>query len=382
MIAAAPLLAQADAEFFESRVRPVLARNCYSCHAAEKQFSGLRVDSREALLKGGKRGAALAPGSPADSLLVRAIRHEPGVAAMPMGGKLEAGEVAAVEEWIRHGAVWPASSRPPATADWYERAAKTHWSFQPVKNPAPPAVRNAAWPRNEIDRFILAALEAKGLAPAPPAGRETLARRASLVLTGLPATDASGDIDLLLGSPHFGEHWARHWMDVMRYGETRGYEWNYEIVGAWRYRDYLIRAFNSDVPFDDLVREHVAGDLLARPRINARERLNESIIGTTFFRLGEAGHDDCIKFREISLDVVDNQIDTLGKAFQGLTLSCARCHNHKLDPIPTDDYYGLFGILNSSRSVTHTIDLPQPPPASLSAAKDELRAESRVEIMA
>ncbi len=376
ILAAAPLLAQADAEFFESRVRPVLAKNCYACHGAGQQFSGLRVDSREALLQGGKRGAAIAPGAAPESLLVKAIRHERGVAPMPMGAQLKADEIAAVEEWIRHGAVWPASAAPKArVADWYDRAAKTHWSFQPVKNPAVPAVRNTAWPRNEIDRFILAALEAKGLAPAPAADRLTFARRANLVLTGLPATGADGDIGRLIASPHFGEHWARHWMDVMRYGETRGYEWNYEIVGAWRYRDYLIRAFNEDVPFDQLVREHVAGDLLEKPRLNTRDRLNESVIGTAFFRLGEAGHDDCIKFREISLDVVDNQIDTLGKAFQGLTLSCARCHNHKLDPIPTDDYYGLFGILNSSRAMTHTIDTPPQPLPELDRLKREMRAE-------
>ena len=371
VLAAAPLFAQADAEFFESRVRPVLARSCYSCHGAEKQLNGLRVDSREALLQGGKRGAALVPGSPPESLLVRAIRHEAGL-AMPMGSKLKADEIAAIEEWIRRGAAWPAAPAKTAVADWYDRAAKTHWSFQPVKNPTPPAVRDTAWPRNEIDRFILAALEAKGLAPAPPADRQTLARRANLVLTGLPSVDASGDIDRLLASPHFGEHWARHWMDVMRYGETRGYEWNYEITGAWRYRDYLIRAFNSDVPFDQFVREHIAGDLLEKPRPG------ESIAGTTFFRLGEAGHDDCIKFREIALDVVDNQIDTLGKAFQGLTLACARCHDHKLDPIPTADYYGLSGILNSSRALTHTIDTPQVfagVKAGLQATKDAIRAE-------
>ena len=373
ILIAAPLFAQADAEFFESRVRPVLAKNCYACHGAKKQFNGLRVDSREALLQGGKRGAAMLPGAPGESLIVRAIRREPGVTAMPAGSKLAAGEIASIEEWIRRGATWPTGNAPAAeVADWYERAAGTHWSFQPVKAPALPAVRNAAWPRNEIDRFILAGLEAKGLTPAPPANPQTFARRLSLMLTGLPA---EGDVDRLLGSPHFGEQWARHWMDVMRYGETRGYEWNYEVVGAWRYRDYLIRAFNADVPFDRLVREHVAGDLLDQPRTNARERLNESVIGTTFFRLGEAGHDDCIKFRELSLDVVDNQIDTLGKAFQGLTLSCARCHNHKLDPIPTADYYGLFGILNSSRAVTHTIDLPQPFPDA-----DALKRGIRVEL--
>ena len=374
ILGAAALQAQGDVAFFESRVRPVLVKSCYACHGADKQFSGLRVDSREALLQGGKRGAAITPGADG-SLLVRAIRHEAGVAAMPIGGKLKPDEIAAVEDWIRRGAAWPASPAKPAVADWYERAAKTHWSFQPVKDPAVPAVRNTAWPRNEIDRFVLAALEAKGLAPAPRADALTLARRTNLVLTGLPGVEAKGDVERLMASPHFGEQWARHWMDVMRYGETRGYEWNYEIVGAWRYRDYLIRAFNQDVPFNQLVREHIAGDLLERPRLDTRQQLNESLIGTAFFRLGEAGHDDCIKFREISLDVVDNQIDTLGKAFQGLTLSCARCHNHKLDPIPTDDYYGLFGILNSSRSVTRTLDVPRGPLPEMDALKREMRDE-------
>ena len=166
------------------------------------------------------------------------------------------------------------------------------------------------------------------------------------MLSGLPAVDADGDVDRLLASPHFGEQWARHWMDVMRFAETFGNDWNYEIKGAWLYRDYLIRAFNSDVPYDQLVREHLAGDLLAKPRINAKEGINESIIGTSFLRMGELGHDDCIRFRQIRTDVVDNQIDTLGKAFQGLTIACARCHDHKLDPIPTSDYYGLYGVLD------------------------------------
>jgi hypothetical protein len=185
-------------------------------------------------------------------------------------------------------------------------------------------------------------------------------------------------VDRTLSSPRFGEHWARHWLDLVRYAETRGYEWNYEIVGAWRYRDYLIRALNADVPYDQLIREHLAGDLIAKPRINAKEGTNESVIGTAFYRLGEAGHDDCTTFREIALDVVDNQIDTVTKAFQGVTVSCARCHNHKLDPIPTEDYYGLYSILNSSRVVTHTIDLPDVNAARLArlrSLKHEIRGE-------
>ena len=211
-----------------------------------------------------------------------------------------------------------------------------------------------------------------GLKPAEPADRQTLIRRLSFVLTGLPPTplevdlfvrDESPDayprlVDRLLASPHFGEHWARHWMDVMRFAETFGNDWNYEIKGAWLYRDYLIRAFNQDVPYDQLIREHLAGDLLEKPRINAQEGINESVIGTSFLRLGELGHDDCIRFRQIRTDVVDNQIDTLGKAFQGLTVACARCHDHKLDPIPTSDYYALYGVLTSSRMVMRNADTP------------------------
>ncbi|MCC6539570.1 MAG: PSD1 domain-containing protein [Bryobacterales bacterium] len=379
------------AEHFELRVRPVLAQRCYACHGPDKQFSGLRVDSRAALLEGGKRGAAIAAGAPEASLLLRAVRHEAGLTPMPSGaGKLSAAEIGALEEWVRQGAPWPASSTQSAASPgglpaWYDRAAKTHWSFQPVK-PATPPPGAAPHP---VDRFLRAALTARGLQPARPADRLTLIRRASFVLTGLPPTPeeiatftqdrAPGAfdraVDRLIASPHFGEHWARHWMDVVRYGETRGYEWNYEIVGAWRYRDYLIRAFNADVPYNQFVREHIAGDLLEAPRLNPASGLNESVIATAFFRLGEAGHDDCIKFREISLDVVDNQIDTLGKAFQGLTLSCARCHDHKLDPIPTADYYGLFGVLNSSRAQTHTIDAPVAVPPQLAARKLAVRAD-------
>ncbi len=342
-----------DTAFFETKVRPVLARHCYSCHGPEKQFSGLRVDSREALLQGGHRGAALRPGDEA-SLLVRAIRHE-GL-RMPVGAKLKESEIADIAKWVREGAPWPASkvAKVESIDDHYRRLAASHWAFQPVKGDG-------------------SKLEGMLQIPGDSADRRTLLRRASYVLTGLPPspedverflTDTSTGayaamVERLLASPRFGEQWARHWMDVVRFGETRGYEWNYEILGAWRYRDYLIRAFNADVGYDQLIREHIAGDLLAKPRMNAQEQLNESILGTAFYRLGEAGHDDCVQFRELATDVIDNQIDTLTKAFQGLTVSCARCHNHKLDPILTEDYYALYGILNSSRHVTLTADAPE-----------------------
>lgn len=362
-----------EVEFFEKKVRPVLATHCNSCHGAAKQFANLRLDSRERILKGGDRGPAVVVGNVAESLLLKAVRHE-GI-QMPMGGKLKADEIAALEQWVKEGLAWPAekvAGLGAGDAGFYEKILREHWAFQAVRNPALPAGTEA----NPIDRFIAAKLRERGVPKGPQAERAILARRLSHVLTGLPLSRAElqsflgnksptayeGLVDRLLASPHFGEHWARHWMDLMRYAETYGYEWNYEIQGAWRYRDYLIRAFNSDLPYDQFVREHVAGDLLAKPRVQAG-KLNESVLATAFYRLGEMGHDNCNQFPEIRTDVVDNQIDTLTKAFQGLTVSCARCHDHKIDPIPTEDYYSLYGILNSSRPVTQSLEMEGPAPA-------------------
>ncbi|MCI0419560.1 MAG: PSD1 and planctomycete cytochrome C domain-containing protein [Acidobacteria bacterium] len=392
-------------EFFEKQVRPLLVKQCISCHGEAQQFSSLRVDSRETLLKGGNRGPAIIPGDATLSLLAKAVRHE-GL-KMPMGSKLTPEEIAAIEKWINLGAPWPSASAVYSAAPpgFYEKIRKEHWAFQPLNRPpldkgglagggtrpccdlpltAP--LEKEGGPANAIhpvDHFIRTALSIAALKPAEPADRQTLVRRLSLVLTGLPPTplevdlfvlDASPEayarlVDRLLASPHFGERWARHWMDVMRFAETFGNDWNYEIKGAWLYRDYLIRAFNQDVPYDQLIREHLAGDLLQKPRINAKEGINESVIGTSFLRLGELGHDDCIRFRQIRTDVVDNQIDTLGKAFQGLTVACARCHDHKLDPIPTSDYYALYGALTSSRMVMRNADTPD----VNAAAKQRLR---------
>ncbi|HEU4752275.1 MAG TPA: DUF1549 domain-containing protein, partial [Armatimonadota bacterium] len=266
---------------------------------------------------------------------------------------------------------------------------KQWWSLQPVRKPALPAVKNRQWSANPVDRFILARLEKQGLKPAGWADRRTLARRVYLTLTGLPPTpeevqqylaDTSPQayermVDRVLASPHYGERWARHWMDVVRFGETHGYEWNYEVRDAWRYRDYLIRAFNQDLPYDQFVREHIAGDLLPNPRWNKDEQIEESVIGTAFYRFGEAGHD---VFREIGLDVLDNQIDTLSKAFQATTVSCARCHDHKLDAVSAKDYYALLGVLASSRQVIRTLDAPEvnaKPEARLKELKEQIRGE-------
>ncbi len=364
-----------DIEFFEKNVRPVLSRTCYSCHGTTQQLAGLRLDSRERLLHGGNNGPAIVPGQADQSLLIKAVRHEG--PKMPLGSKLNTAEIEALVQWVNQGAVWPDDAKKdqlgPGDAGFYEKITREHWAFQPVREPALPPVRNASWSDHPIDRFILAAIEREKLSPSPAADKQTLVRRLSQVLTGLPPTPLEIDlfvrdqsagsyerlVDRLLQSPHYGEYWARHWMDVVRFGETFGNDWNYELHGAWQYRDYLIRAFNRDVPYDQLVREHIAGDLLAKPRVNKELGINESLIGTAFYRLGEQGHDDCVDFRAVRTDVVDSQIDALGKAFLGLTVACARCHDHKLDPIPTADYYALYGMLTSSRMVMRTADLPE-----------------------
>jgi hypothetical protein len=400
-----PETASAAVEFFEKEVRPVLANACYSCHGEKIQQAGLRADSRAALLKGGDRGPSLTPGEPEKSLLMRAVRHQ-GL-QMPPGRRLPDRQVAALEKWVRMGAPWPGAEKTTAAAGpqtWEDalRVRKEWWSLRPVRQPPLPKVKNAAWSAHPVDRFILAELEAKGLKPAPRADDRTLIRRVYLTLTGLPPTSeeveafvreceaerrghAGGDaraprayerlVDRVLASPHYGERWARHWMDVVRFNETHGYEWNTEIREAWRYRDYLIRAFNQDLPYDRLIREHIAGDLLPNPRRNVKEGFNESEIGTAFYRFGEVGHD---VFKEIGLDHLDNQIDTLSKAFQATTVSCARCHDHKLDAVSLKDYYSLLGILASSRQVVHTLDeatANAAPKQRLRSLKAPIRAE-------
>ena len=380
-------------EFFEKKVRPVLATHCYDCHGPQLQQGGLRLDSREGVLKGGTRGAAVVEGEPDSSWLIRAVRHQE--LEMPPAGRLSPEQIGALERWVAMGVPWTEPAAKPGESEgvdeFYAAMLREHWSYQPLTEPRVPGLEAEA-SGHPVDRFIREGLERLGLQAASPGDRRTLARRLSLVLTGLPpgpeeidrfVRDPSPDayerlVDRLFASPHLGERWARHWMDLMRFGETYGYEWNYELLAAWRYRDYLIRAFNQDLPFDQLVREHVAGDLLEQPRIDHRLGLNESIAGAAFFRLGEMGHDNCVTFREIRTDVVDNQIDTLTKAFQGLTVACARCHDHKLDPIPTKDYYALYGILTSSHQLSRTLDTGdshQRVKAGLKKLKSSIRKE-------
>ncbi|MFN0019136.1 MAG: PSD1 and planctomycete cytochrome C domain-containing protein [Pirellulaceae bacterium] len=408
---AAPVICRADegTDFFEKKIRPLLVTHCYECHSSDSKKLGgnLLLDHKDGWIKGGDTSSAIDPGNPEKSLLLTAVKYEDDGLKMPPKGKLPAAAIADLEAWIKMGAPDPRLEKPKTkpVASWEEvfRSRSHWWSLQSVKKSAVPTPKNAAWSEHPVDRFVLAKLDERGLAPANRAEPRTLIRRLSLVLTGLPPTpdqvvafvqeyeettksaipQAAVEkvieklVDSLMASPHFGERWARHWQDVVRFSETHGNEWNYEVHHAWRYRDYLIRAFNNDLPYDQFIREHIAGDLLP-PRWNKEEQINEAVIGTGFYRFGEVNHDDCISLRSIGYDLLDNQIDTLTKAFQATTVACARCHDHKLDAISTQDYYALLGILRSSRLVSQTIDAPETNGAltqQLTSLKTEIRKE-------
>jgi hypothetical protein len=370
-----PPLAQAQEKpdkaalaFFESKIRPVLVRDCYACHSQQTEKgpkAGLYLDSREGLRKGGESGPAVVPGKPTESLIIKAL-HGDGIAEMPQKGKLTDDVIADFEKWVKMGAPDPREGasggrKPPVTGMSIAKG-REFWSFKPVALRPAPVVKHATWATSDIDRFILAALEAKGVSPAPDADPRTLIRRVHIDLTGLPpnpeeveafVNDRSPDalakvVDQLLASPRYGERWGRHWLDLARYADSNGKDENLTFHEAYLYRDYVIRAFNQDKPFNRFVMEHLAGDLL--PANTASQR-DELLTATGFLVIGPKvlAERDKPKLR---MDVVDEQIDTIGKSFLGLTLGCARCHDHKFDPIPTADYYALAGILMS----THTID--------------------------
>jgi len=362
----APVLAEDASEFFERRIRPALSDKCFGCHSAEAKSlkANLLLDSREGLLKGGDTGPAIIPGDPEKSLLIAAIRYGDPETAMPpqkSGGKLSQGQVQDFERWIKDGAAWPGggSSLSSKKFDLSQRK-KDHWCWTPPASHARPEVQLKSWPRSTPDHFILAGLESKSLAPAPPASRTALIRRLSFDITGLPPSSSEiedflndkssnaieGLVDRLLKSPHFGERWARHWMDLVRYADTRGHEFDHPIPNAWQYRDYLIRAFNADVPYNQFVKEHIAGDLIAA-RLNPQTGANESILGTGFWFLGEEVHSP-VDIRQDEVDRIDNQLDVMSKTFLGVTVACARCHDHKFDAISQKDYYAMSGFLISS----------------------------------
>jgi hypothetical protein len=340
------------ARFFETSIRPLLENKCRKCHSAQNLSSGFRVDSLAALKKGGTRGSAIAAGDPEHSLLLSVVKRGPGVPAMPPNEKLSEGEVRDLERWIKDGAFWPEVA-PAGTGK--------HWAFEPVRRPLIPSVKNRAWVRTPVDAFILAQLEAKGLKPAPPADRRTLIRRATFDLTGLPPTPAETEafvkdkapnawekvIDRLLASPQYGERWGRHWLDVARYADTNGMDENVHYGNAFRYRDWVVSCFNRDEPYNQFLVEQIAGDLLQH-RDDQQRR--EHLIATGFLAIGPKVISE-VDDRKMEMDMIDEQVDTLGRTTMGLTLGCARCHDHKFDPISTKDYYALAGIFKSTKTM-------------------------------
>ena len=355
----------ADDTFFEKNVRPVLVERCQSCHGPDKQKSGLRVDSLAALLKGGESGPALIPGKPSESLLCQVIdQGEP--YAMPPKEKLRKEQIQSIAAWVKAGARWPGQSvKAPAANHEVTPTGNQQqlWSFQPPHQANPPSVLDSSWCRSPVDRFLLAALEAKGLKPAAMAARHLLIRRATFDLTGLPPTPEEVDaflrdnsptafskvIDRLLASPAYGERWARHWLDLARYADSNGMDENMAHANAFRYRDYVIRAFNTDKPYDQFLTEQIAGDLLPTDDPDERAR---RITATGFLVIGPKmlAEDDP---RKMEMDIVDEQLDTAGRAFLGMTFGCARCHDHKFDPISTADYYSMAGIFKSTKTMAN-----------------------------
>ncbi len=352
-------------EFFEKEIRPLLSQNCYECHSAKasRLKAGLHLDSRSGMLKGGDSGPALVASNVNESLILQAVRYE--AFEMPPKGKLPAEDIDKLTKWVAMGAAWPkeVESKDGPSRDVFDlkKRKASHWAWQPIQNSQPPTVVDQAWPTSPIDYFILSGLERAGVKPTANAEKTTLVRRLTFDLIGLPPTPEQVQryvtntserateqlVDQLLESPHFGERWGRHWLDLVRFAESRGHEFDNDAPYAYQYRDYVIRALNADLPYDQLVREHIAGDLLKSPRLNPTEHFNESILGTGFWHLGEWVHSP-VDIRKDESDRFDNMIDVMSKAFLGVTVSCARCHDHKFDAISTEDYYSLAGFLQSS----------------------------------
>ncbi|MDP6444811.1 MAG: PSD1 and planctomycete cytochrome C domain-containing protein [Pirellulaceae bacterium] len=353
--------AEAREDFFESRVRPLLVKHCGQCHGPKKQESGLRLDSKAGWAKGGDLGPAVTPGKPAESLLIKAVQYTDPDLQMPPDEQLPATAIADLVEWVKTGAFDPRTSAAQAarTARLNVADAPDFWSLGPIKNPTPPVIEPDSWPRTPIDSFILDEMQQHGLSPIADADKRTLIRRATFDLTGLPptlaeirrfVTDRSDDafavlVDRLLDSPSYGERWGRHWLDVARYADTAGDGADYPVREARKYRDWVIDAFNRDQPFDQFLREQIAGDILAArgpPDDYARR-----VTATGFLAIGKRyGYKASPDYQH--LDFAD-VIDSLGRSILGLSLGCARCHEHKYDPVSMDDYYALYGILASTR---------------------------------
>ena len=366
LLAPLSLLAAGDDDlFFESKVRPVLIKRCYDCHSTEKKTKGgLALDTRAGWQHGGDNGPAIVPGDLTKSLVIKAVRYLDKDFAMPPKSRLPADEVAILEEWVKRGAPDPRTddtakaAKPKRSIDL--EAGRKFWAFQPVANPTAPAVKDSFWPKDPVDRFLLAKIEAKGLKPAGDADRHTWIRRVSLDLTGLPATaeeviafandnsDAAYAkvVDRLLASPAYGERWARHWLDLTGYADMIGTSNEVFAEHAWRYRDYLIQAFNHDKPFDLFIKEQLAGDLM--PASSPEQRASQ-LVATGFLMVGDLEIVNPDKAK-METDHIDTQLIKIGGAFLGMTMGCARCHDHKFDPVGLEDYYGMAGMLRSSPS--------------------------------
>ena len=391
---------------FEKHVRPTLIDQCIRCHGEKKQQGGLRLDSREGWMTGGDSGPAIVPGDPDRSLLVNAVRYDNADLEMPPKGVLPEKTIAAIEEWVKLGAIDPrnsdASTLPGDAAPSVEEG-REFWSFQSIQSPRIPKVKDQAWPVTNIDRFVLARLEREGIKPVAQADKRTLVRRVYYDLIGLPPTpeqiekfvaDESPNayanlIDQLLASPHFGERWGRHWLDVVRFAESSGGGRTLLFPNAWRYRDYVIESFNDDIPYDQFIKEQLAGDLV-QPQDWRDER--RKLTATAYLLLGPTNYE--LQDKDIlEMDVVDEQLDTIGKSMLGMTIGCARCHDHKFDPIPTEDYYALAGILKSTKAMIHSnvstwnkVELPVSPQeervyreheTQLAALRDQIKATEK-----
>jgi len=360
-VAAAEVLPE-HLEFFEKNVRPVLTEHCYKCHADEKQKAELRLDSRAAIMKGSDTGPVVVPGDPDNSSLIKSVRHELDSKMPEKAPKLADEQIAALAEWVRMGLPWPENDKPKGLSK--DDLVKNHWSFQPVGKPEPPPVQDPEkWARSPIDQFILARLEPSAIKPSPMASRYTLIRRATFDLTGLPPSAEEIDafekdadptplafervVDRLLQSPRYGERWGRHWLDVARYADHKGYVFNEgrEYHFAYAYRDWVIKALNDDMPYDQFVIRQIAAD---HPESGA---LPEDIVAMGFLTLGR-------RFLNNQHDIIDDRIDVVSRGLMSLTVACARCHDHKFDPVSTKDYYSLYGVFASSQESRDPGKLP------------------------
>ncbi|WP_390173916.1 PSD1 and planctomycete cytochrome C domain-containing protein [Rhodopirellula islandica] len=388
-------------DFFESKIRPLLIDHCYECHGRDSQESELRVDTLGGMLTGGLAGASLVPGKPTSSLLVTAVRYQDNDLKMPPDEKLSDIQIADLIRWVEMGAPHPDSGTVGPIVQRGEvdvQEGRKHWAFQTPDKATPPVGDASSDAPNPIDAFVLAKLRAQGLRPNPPADKRTLLRRVTFDLIGLPPTpeeidaflaDGSRDafasvVDRLLASPHYGERWGRHWLDVARYADSNGLDENVVHGNAWRYRDYVVRSLNDDKPYDEFVVEQLAGDLLDSD--DDVELRHERLIATGFLVLGPkvlAEQDEA----KMAMDIIDEQIDTVGRSLLGLTLGCARCHTHKFDPISHHDYYGLAGIFQSTQTMDsyktvakwheNTIETPQQA-ADLTAHEEKITAREKL----